>query len=362
MSRLIASLTVMAVSGFSPLARAAEKPADVLAALHLQATATAYVLGDESAVLTGMKNLTQEKKKVDENGRLRKAFSAKISSSKAIIEQSYKDYTALKDRLTVIQDPAIHNRMVLRMNQLVLKSKEATAAQKEAEDKENALSIEPETKYVDDLLALGTKADAVSEAYQALAGDAAVKDAVAHATPHLPLGPSKEFTDALAELKKWRDEVESEAIPLTEEHGVQQVEALINGEQHKFVIDPGSSLVCIPGELAEQLKVAPTDQDPVIQMKLADGNIINGKRITLKSVRVGRFSVDNVACVVLAKGLNDAPSLLGNSFLSYFIVKLDQKAGQLHLVEVGKDEGSTGKSASTPGEAPAPTGKIQVKQ
>ncbi|HET6250124.1 MAG TPA: retropepsin-like aspartic protease [Tepidisphaeraceae bacterium] len=338
----------------------ADKAADVLTANHLQAGTDAYVLSDEAAVLDGMKSLRTDKKKVDENKRLRKAYDAKISSSKALIEQNYKDYTALKDRLTVVTDASVHNRMVLRMNMLVLKSKQAAEAQKDAEDKENAMSIDPETKYVDGLLALGTKADAAGEAYTSLASNAAVKSALQTATPRLPLGPSKTFADAISELKKWRDEVESEAIPLSEDGGVQKVVALINGAQHKFILDPGSSLVSIPGEMADELKLTITDQDPVVQLKLADGNIIQGKRISLKNIRVGRFSVDNVACVVLAKGLPDAPALLGNSFLSHFIVKLDQKAGQLQLVEVGN--GTAASSAKPSVKSPgASTGKIEEK-
>ena len=45
---------------------------------------------------------------------------------------------------------------------------------------------------------------------------------------------------------------------------------------------------------------------------------------------------------VMATGLQGASAILGNSFLSHFVVKLDQKAGQLHLIELEGDKKPTG--------------------
>jgi predicted aspartyl protease len=322
----------------SPRFARADKSADVLTANHLQAVNGVCVLADETEVIDGMKSLQKDKKKVDDDKRMRKSYDAKISTAKTSLDQYEKEWTSLKDRLAVVTDVSIHNRMVTRMNFLVLKSKEAAAARKDAEDKENAMSVEPETKYVDALLTLGTKADSVGDKYKTLAADSAVKAAIDKATPKLTPGPSKEFAGIVTDLKKLRDEVASEAIPLQEQGGVQMVVVLINGEQHSLVLDPGASFVTLPWEVAEKMKLTVTDEDPIIRFKLADGNIVDGHRISVKNIRVGRFAVENCACVVLSKGLPDPPILLGNSFLSHFIVKIDQKAGQLHMVEVGKDD------------------------
>ena len=49
---------------------------------------------------------------------------------------------------------------------------------------------------------------------------------------------------------------------------------------------------------------------------------------------IGRFTVEEVKCVVLQKGLPEAPLLLGGSFLNHFIVKIDSSTDQLHLTEI----------------------------
>jgi predicted aspartyl protease len=59
--------------------------------------------------------------------------------------------------------------------------------------------------------------------------------------------------------------------------------------------------------------------------------------MSLKSVRVGRFSVDNVSCVVFQEGLTDAQTVLGTSFLSHFVVKLNQRGNELYLTEVASE-------------------------
>jgi clan AA aspartic protease (TIGR02281 family) len=213
---------------------------------------------------------------------------------------------------------------------------EAIDAQRELADKISKLGSDSQTKFVDDLMALGEKVDAATEKYEKLADDADVKAAISKA--HGELGPTPEFTTAVAEIKKWRSQVDTEAIPLVEEGGIHLVDVRLNGESHPMILDPGASMISLPAELAEKLKMVPGPQDPTIQMKIADGSIIEGRQMVLKSVRVGRFTVENVTCVVLQSGLKEAPACLGNSFLSHFIVKLDQKAGKLQMTEVEAGE------------------------
>jgi predicted aspartyl protease len=48
---------------------------------------------------------------------------------------------------------------------------------------------------------------------------------------------------------------------------------------------------------------------------LADGRQIPAKLIKLSTVRVGKFTAENVECVVLGEQANNAFPLLGISFL-----------------------------------------------
>ncbi len=331
---------------------AAPQGSEALKGYGLTPSATAYVLSDEADVLKDLPGLHQTKKKFDAEARIRKGYEAKIKTSHTFVEQSIKEHEQLKDRLSVVTNAASHNKIVVRMNALLIKIKESMATRKEAEESLAKMGSELPTKYVDDVIALDDKAQAVTKHYAELAADPAVKAAINKAnhaaSTTLKLGPSAEFATAAAELAKYRSEIEAEAIPLQEVGGVHTVDVLIGGETVKMILDVGASMVTLTGEDAEKLKVSPGPNDPVVEMKLADGHVIHAQVITLKSVRLGRFTVENVTCAVMAKGLNGAAALLGNTFLSHFVVKLDQQAGQLHLIEVDSAEKKTVPTVGSP--------------
>ena len=58
-----------------------------------------------------------------------------------------------------------------------------------------------------------------------------------------------------------------------------------------MVVDSGASLICLTGRVAKKLGVEPTADDPTITLVMADGRQIEGKRITIDEVRVGKFTV-----------------------------------------------------------------------
>lgn len=324
---------------FSACTFAADRAAEeALKANGLAGSGSAYVLSDELDILKEMPALRKAKKEFEADARARNALELQIKASRLFVAQSIKEHDQLNDRLSVVTDRTAHNRLVLRMNQLLIKIKESMSSRKEAEEKLAKHDSSSGTQYVDDVMALDAKAQAATKKYEQLAADPAVKSAVDKAgrgaNPALKLGPSAEFVAAAAELAKYQSEIESQAIPLTEEGGIQTLSVLLNGEPVKMIFDPGASLVTLPREVAEKLKMIPGPKDPTLEMKLADGHIIQVQQMTLKSVRVGRFTVENVSCAVMGPGLRDVTAILGNSFLSHFVVKFDQKAGQLRLTEV----------------------------
>jgi aspartyl protease family protein len=66
--------------------------------------------------------------------------------------------------------------------------------------------------------------------------------------------------------------------------------------------------------------------------------------VKLASVRVGKFTAENVECVVLGEQAINAPPLLGMSFLGQFKFELDAAQSLLKLVKV--DSGETAPSSS----------------
>jgi len=332
-------------------------PKDPLKESGLTKGTGAYVLADEAAVLDGMKALRATKAEADKEVRARKAIDLQIATKQKVMKDAEKTYKELEAKLPAINKPDVKNNIIIRMNRMVADHKSATVALKELDEQANKLSISGQTKYVDELVKLSGKAAGVSEKYAALASNADVKAALAKANltavPKVPLGPSPEFAAVTEELKKWQAAVESEAIPMREDHGTFTVEVLVNGERLQMGVDTGASSVCLPAEVAEKLKIELDEKSEVVHMKLADGRLIDGRETTLATVRVGRFTAENVSCVVLQKGLPDPAILLGGSFLNRYVVKLDPGKNELHLTEIAQP-GAAGAAAKPT--APASSG------
>ena len=346
-SVFVAGIVVMvALAGSRSLGAEA---ADELADKGLVKSGSGYVLAEEKELLEGIKTLRETKRAADLETRQRAAAEKKIADNRKVKKDSIKEYEDVERRLPNVKDATAHNRLVARANLMVRKIKEAEAAEKDLEEAANKLGSEAKTKFVDEMAVWEPKFDEAVKKYNVVVRDGTVKAALeklnagAEGTK-LTAGPSAEFTAAVADLDRWRSEVNSEAIPMRDEHGVYTVEVLVNGERLRMVVDTGASHVTLPWETAEKLKITPGEKDRDVKMKLANGAIIDGKLITLKSVRVGRFTVNDVTCVVLQQGLSDPPTMLGSSFFSHFVVKINQNKGELHLTEVT----TGGKKAGTP--------------
>ncbi len=308
----------------------------------LEKSGDVYVLSDEAPIVAGVKELRLTKVQADKEAKSRKVIETQITTKKKILKDADKEWHELETKLGVITDVGIHNRIVTRMNRLVADHKQAMANVKDLEEQAGKVSMVAKTKFIDAVAALAPKAHAVTAQYKKLADDRAITAALAKlkasaVTANVVLGPSAQLKSDIVDLKKWQSAVDSEAIPLREQNGIHMVDVLINGEHFLMGVDTGASSVLLSGEVAETLKIIPGEKDPTVHMRLADGNIIEGKEMSLKTVRVGRFTLEEVSCVVLNKGLPDAPLLLGGSFLNHFIVRLDPSARELHLTEI-RDE------------------------
>lgn len=341
-----------------PNVKADVKPdphADALKARGLARSGNMIVLAGEAAVLEQMKTLRLDRKQAERETQQRKRAEDKIAANQKLIKDGVKEFKESEKRLPKMKDVQLHNRTVTRMNALAARVKEALASQKDLEEEANKVPNGGKTKFVEGLMAVAPKVDALATRYKDSAADAGIKALVtkvgAGANPKVAFGPSPDFNRSVDEVATWRSQIESEAIPLRETHGVHSVEVVVNGESLQMLLDTGASHITLPHEVAEKLKVTPGEQDPTIQMKLANGAIIEGKLVTLKSVKVGRFAVNNASCVVLQAGLSDPPTILGNSFLSHFVVKLSASTRELHLTEVGDAAGSAASKSDDTGPA-----------
>lgn len=108
-------------------------------------------------------------------------------------------------------------------------------------------------------------------------------------------------------------------IKLEKQNGVFNLWATIGTIKKQFVLDTGASDISISEETERELIDAGliNKSNYLIPSlyKLADGSIIQCRRLLLPSFKIGTFTITNVKASVVGEG---APMLLGKSFLDQF--------------------------------------------
>lgn len=114
------------------------------------------------------------------------------------------------------------------------------------------------------------------------------------------------------------------------------VNALIGGSvTAQLMVDTGASIVLISNDAAKRIGVEYEDIPTEIDIIMADGSTAKAKPIILESVKVGDAEVKNVQGAILEKDVvGGVDGLLGMSFLSHFVVKVDSANNQLILERV----------------------------
>ncbi|MCU0880925.1 MAG: retroviral-like aspartic protease family protein, partial [Pirellulaceae bacterium] len=150
------------------------------------------------------------------------------------------------------------------------------------------------------------------------------------------LAPTTALPANLRRLKQLEDSVLSEAIELTSDGGTLKVNVVVDGKhQQEMVVDSGASLISLPLAVAAKFGLRPTSKDEEIILQLADGRI-RGHKMTIPSVRVGKFTVEMVECAVLGEEAINAEPLLGMSSLENFKFEIDAGSRKLTMVKVGE--------------------------
>jgi len=200
-------------------------------------------------------------------------------------------------------------------------------------------------------LALGARklADDIEAEIAAKSASPDVKAALARfnqaVKKQFTLAATPAFVANVRRLKQLEDTVLSESIDLTGDGSrTMRVNVVVNGKQsQEMVLDSGASLICLPPSVATKFGLKPSEKDPKIVMQLADGREIDGRLMKLTSVRVGKFSVENVECAVLGEDALAAEPLLGMSFLEHFKFEIDAAAKKLTMDKVSGTDGAAKK-------------------
>ena len=139
----------------------------------------------------------------------------------------------------------------------------------------------------------------------------------------------------------------SEDVAIRKEGGVYWVDATFNGKFTKpMVFDTGASSVVLPADFALSIGLKPGPDDPVVTAQVADGSEVKAHKMVIPSLRVGKFTVANVECIVMPSEKKNVPPLLGQSFQKNFSIKLNVGAGKLVLSRI--DQGEDVASSAAP--------------
>lgn len=114
------------------------------------------------------------------------------------------------------------------------------------------------------------------------------------------------------------------------------VDALIDDSvSARLMVDTGASIVLVYTDVAHRLGLTYQDIHTDIEIVTADGRSVQAKPVILKSVKVGNAEVKNVQAAILERDVaGSVDGLLGMSFLSHFVIKVDSVDKKLILERV----------------------------
>jgi len=198
-------------------------------------------------------------------------------------------------------------------------------------------------RHIGLVMDVGTKAESVVAAYAKLARDPELTRAIEQVNqteqPPLRLGPSGEFLADLKFARQCAKEVVTGSVPVERTNfiGGLHVEAVLNGKlTDTMVWDSGADVVVLSAATGKALGLKPTDKDETVEATVADGRTVKARQIFLESIRVGAFTLHDVMCDLMIDSPDAPPSddLLGDSFQSHFLSRLDQRTNRLQLTPI----------------------------
>jgi aspartyl protease family protein len=219
-----------------------------------------------------------------------------------------------------------HNQLVAAVNanasamNLMIQDRETS--KKEVDEIRRTANTVREN-YVQRILQVRALVDRVSGKYAELAKDdaaqAALKEWNEAADTSYDIKPSRTFQSQVKRLEALERSVITENISLRREGNNFHVPVVINGKHvHDMMIDTGASSIAIPYKVAMDCGLNVDESSLTVTGTIADGSKVKSKLVILDSVRVGKFSAENVECMVFPPEAKDAPLLLGMSFLGRF--------------------------------------------
>jgi clan AA aspartic protease (TIGR02281 family) len=315
-------------------------PQEILKSKGLSPVGQKFLLDADVGLTEWLRQVRALERKVDDANKRRTNLERDIRSIEKSCDDLFQQWKAEKEKLSRISKNAdvTYNKQVRKVNGLRAEILDGLDQIKKRHATIQTIG-DPSDEYVALMIKFGAAIDATVEKYKALSEDAQVKTAIGKinqvGTLKVTLGPSDRLNTELPEIRKLRDKVNSDTINFEMHGGVPTVPVTLNGNvQISAIVDSGAASVSISEKLAKRLDLKPGPNDRKTHVVTADGTISEVSVMTIKSIRLGRFTVENVECVVVPDNGKNVDTLLGGTFLRRFVYRMDLAAGQLRLSQV----------------------------
>jgi clan AA aspartic protease (TIGR02281 family) len=354
-------------AGFSVLLAASaaasaafDSPEAALKARGLKRVGSTYVLASEGDVQKKAVELKAMRNQLVTAARRQANVDMEVQDQKGMVRELLQRRVALREQINAFDQQLGNlgrpgpgnpyaNEVAVRRNEVVNEFNDVTdrlgvlqtgpAGDPAAADKFRAEVSRRREGFIQAVLEMRQLVDAAAKSYAELADDAAIKAALeelgkaSKAKPRL--GPSAQFASNVKMLEQIEHSVISDSVDLRKQGGVFWVDATFNGKVIRpMVFDTGAGLTTIPARLAEEIGLKPSPSDPIVRCETADGTVIEARQVTIPTMRVGRFTVNDVTCAVMPAGKGNITPLLGQSFHRHFTYKFTPESGHLIMSRV----------------------------
>ncbi len=319
-----------------------EAPEEQLREKGLKKAGAMYVLSDESKLSQMMGQTTKIKRQVIDAGKSLMQAERQAVAKKQTLAQLRVQHVERSARLANVRNIEENNRLVGELNAIAGQIELGTQDQTVENNLRQARARASELResYAQHVIDMRSLYDSIRDKYDLLAADPVTKQAILEinktAEKKVELGPSRTIDSIDRQLTKIEETVLSEEIVATIGDGnLLYVNAVFNGsESIEIAVDTGASSVVLPWSVAERIGLKPGPDAPRAIFVMADGRESEGRIVKAKSVRVGKFIVEDVECAVLGPENINAVPLLGQTFLGNFIYKIDSARAIISITRV----------------------------
>ena len=317
-----------------------KSPEELLKSKGLTKAGNIYVLPADANLPEWIRASRAQQKKVEDTMKRRANLTRDLDAALSALDRLEEQNREQTERLSKMNKAVegSYNHQVDAVNAIRGKEREGVAF---VEKRQKALQEvgDPGDEYVALILKMSEMVERLATRYTELAKDDEVKTAIDRlnetAKPRVKLGPSERFNQELPAIRKLCQTVNSATIRFDYVGGVPCVPVTLNGSVTvDMVVDSGAAIVSLSAETAEKLGLKPGPNDRVSKFVSADGAVSECHVMTLKSVRLGNFTVENIECSISPPSAKGAPNLLGGSFLRRFVYKMDLASGSLKISEI----------------------------